>query len=800
MRRSSRTLLAGFLTILGAGVACLAHAEGGQEPVLLLHGLWGSADSWKAYAQHLVQNGWEESCIIEFAPGATQPKLVSAHTATTGGNLIGSAALSLACDPGAWRTDSVVRVVYRDADGQSFETQGRQVAAAIDVVRRKTGAAKVRLIGHSMGGLAARAYLQSPAYRSDVSAVATVATPHLGSLIPYLARERGARLCNALAGFAGRDLAAPAVKLLAPDAAELVALASGRAPYSGLPDSIHWMELLAHYSDSEGISCLTDVQGWLTEWNQDLARHFDPQAVQSLASGAVLANWTDGVVPVVSQMLTALPVARDLRASRVLVEAFHSDVTEDPEAWRALDDFLAHPAPAPSPEGLTVVLLMDSSGSMADNDPQNLRRRAAEFLLVRLGLTTGFAVIDFDSTARTLVPVTRDRVRVQEGLRRIDSTGGTAICEALNEGLAVLEGAPPGRKVAVLLTDGQSQDQCSGSDFASRGWRLDAVGLSPAADGQRLSRLAREGGGRYLHALDAAELTAFFDVVAADLLNEATLRDYEGVALANGVERIPVELDSSIEALTLSLSWPGSDLDLTLIDPSGRRHDAATHGHVGSTFELIAAPAGNPGLWMAEVTSVDVPPAGEPFRVRAVGRSKVRVEARSRAQGELGGLPLSSVQTIGFGSAPISAEAEVIDPIGERRALIAQPIPGGFEAILVDATRTGPHLVRWSLRQGAIVRQLVDSVFVGALFDPQRASLVRVEGAYAVWERGAAHGIRPGMELRFLRSELEVGRGQVLSVRARDCDVEVFSTIGIDGLRGGDLGVVDTSVWVGTSR
>lgn len=50
---------------------------------------------------------------------------------------------------------------------------------------------KVDLIAHSLGGLIARAYVQSDDYQNDVARIMTVATPHTGLLAAYYAWEGG---------------------------------------------------------------------------------------------------------------------------------------------------------------------------------------------------------------------------------------------------------------------------------------------------------------------------------------------------------------------------------------------------------------------------------------------------------------------------------------------------------------------------------------------------------------------------------------------------------------------------------
>lgn len=56
-----------------------------------------------------------------------------------------------------------------------------RVRSAIDTARYQTGQPRVILFGHSMGGLVARAYMESVLYRNDVSQIFTFGTPHRGA-------------------------------------------------------------------------------------------------------------------------------------------------------------------------------------------------------------------------------------------------------------------------------------------------------------------------------------------------------------------------------------------------------------------------------------------------------------------------------------------------------------------------------------------------------------------------------------------------------------------------------------------
>lgn len=59
--------------------------------------------------------------------------------------------------------------------------QGKELAEVVKRVKEANNEDKVILIGHSMGGLASREYLQSNYYRNDVAGFVSVGTPHQGS-------------------------------------------------------------------------------------------------------------------------------------------------------------------------------------------------------------------------------------------------------------------------------------------------------------------------------------------------------------------------------------------------------------------------------------------------------------------------------------------------------------------------------------------------------------------------------------------------------------------------------------------
>jgi triacylglycerol esterase/lipase EstA (alpha/beta hydrolase family) len=98
------------------------------------------------------------------------------------------------CNAGVWRgvlpqfaaaADSPIYTLSYGPPQASIEYFVHQLAAKIDAIRAATGAAKVTLVTHSMGGLVARAYLLR--YGSEhVRCLIGIGTPHHGSVHAWI--------------------------------------------------------------------------------------------------------------------------------------------------------------------------------------------------------------------------------------------------------------------------------------------------------------------------------------------------------------------------------------------------------------------------------------------------------------------------------------------------------------------------------------------------------------------------------------------------------------------------------------
>jgi pimeloyl-ACP methyl ester carboxylesterase len=97
----------------------------------------------------------------------------------------------------------------------AIDNWAAEIGTAIERVRASTGADRVILIGYSMGGLAARAYLVGHAGDHHVRRLVTIGTPHLGSAFARVWTWRDSlSRCAADAGFVSRPLCSASLRAL----------------------------------------------------------------------------------------------------------------------------------------------------------------------------------------------------------------------------------------------------------------------------------------------------------------------------------------------------------------------------------------------------------------------------------------------------------------------------------------------------------------------------------------------------------------------------------------------------------
>jgi len=188
-----------------------------------------------------------------------------------------------------------------------------------------------------------------------------------------------------------------------------------------------------------------------------------------------------------------------------------------------------------------ILLLVDASGSMSEEQKVANARWAAARILEALSPEDQVAVAGFDSRYWGVVAFTRDREAVRKGIESITPFGSTALHDALDKGARDIASHGEGRRAVVILTDGiDTSSQRTPDEVIARSRALDV----PIYAVSVVSPLDDPGSSSFLGKKDAGEAAAATEMLAryAELSGGTAFRVSNPAALRLAADRIAGEL------------------------------------------------------------------------------------------------------------------------------------------------------------------------------------------------------------------------------------------------------------------
>ncbi len=224
----------------------------------------------------------------------------------------------------------------------------------------------------------------------------------------------------------------------------------------------------------------------------------------------------------------------------------------------------------------TVMLVLDSSGSMAEDDKLATAQTAALAYLDGLPDDVEAGLLAFADEAEVIVAPTTNRRRVARAVRDLEAEGATALYDAVS--LAVRTLGDEGSRNIVLLSDGEDEGSSTTARQAARQVRrsdvvLDAVSLGTGRQEAQLQALATAGGGSTVTATGAAGLVAAFESAARTVQTQLTVES--AVPAGVGPGTFPLTVTALVGTQTIS------DTTATLISaPPTESTDLGAYGPV----------------------------------------------------------------------------------------------------------------------------------------------------------------------------------------------------------------------------
>lgn len=181
-------------------------------------------------------------------------------------------------------------------------------------------------------------------------------------------------------------------------------------------------------------------------------------------------------------------------------------------------------------------IVIDNSGSMRE---KRQRVEVAALALVKASNPQDEVfIVNFNDEAFLDVPFTSDIAKMQEGLARIDSRGGTAMRDAISGAIDEMKAhAKKDKRILLVITDGNDNtssitlerlvEKCSSADMPIAVYTIGLLNEEEKREAKKaeraLSALTRASGGLAYYPKQAAEVDALAVKVAHEIRNQYIL-------------------------------------------------------------------------------------------------------------------------------------------------------------------------------------------------------------------------------------------------------------------------------------
>ena len=283
---------------------------------------------------------------------------------------------------------------------------------------------------------------------------------------------------------------------------------------------------------------------------------------------------------------------------------------------------------------VVVGLILDSSGSMADSDPNNIRVTATQKIAELMKGSEKVFVIDFDNVSRWINGdnfENWDREKLKQEIATIDASGGTEISSGILKLQEVLEKNVTGKYQAgvLMLSDGRSDYHGEAQWFADQGIPIYTVSYKELADQSLLSRIAAETGGSYTAANDENDVVKAFQSFYDGLFgNDRYITCSDQVKSGHISDLCSFYVDPNSEELIGNLNWTSGRFDLTLTAPSGQQYPgSAASAQVirGPGYTILRIPRPEEGSWQASAKNTGQGLSEAQFVFQVSGKSALKL-------------------------------------------------------------------------------------------------------------------------------------------------------------------------------
>ncbi|MBS4057882.1 MAG: VWA domain-containing protein [Bacteroidales bacterium] len=526
----------------------------------------------------------------------------------------------------------VFSIDFSDNQNLSFNEQGDEVHLIIERIIKDFPVDKVVLMAHSMGGLAARAYIMNYG-EGNIAGLITVSTPHLGSYLGYLRElNKSCKMINPNAKpaminflrltipafhnyycdlsksldligtlYVGLDIDSKAVSYLEPDSEEMLAL------YKQIfPKNLPVVNVISNWEVERNMK--KDKLESITISMQQLNDNYISEAPINIASAALQIKYTDGIVSVPAQyMKMAVINGNDITIKTIYTNRFHEESNKDiPAMMQSLNYVFSKNT---SSKKASIAFIIDSSGSMGESDPSNIRKSALEQIVRSEDDIERIFVVDFDDDALWINSdnyENRINIDLVNSIRTIDANGGTNIGKALSftselfDKLMISEDA-----AVVLLSDGLGDYHNESQWFKDHNIPIFTISLLGNTNEDILNSIADFTKGKYYKAYNEFDIIdAYFSILKSHL-PYAIIYNTDNKSLKPGEKSVEsFFVEPAMSKMIIRLFYENHIPNFNIIQPNGTLLSIASLKHlINDNYAFVEIPWPCAGGWQVQMES-----------------------------------------------------------------------------------------------------------------------------------------------------------------------------------------------------
>lgn len=220
-------------------------------------------------------------------------------------------------------------------------------------------------------------------------------------------------------------------------------------------------------------------------------------------------------------------------------------------------------------ESMSIVLLMDVSGTMLGQPLIDTRNAASKFL-ERLGRNDRSAVMEFNDEITTLQSFTSDHLASSEAALQAEAENlrGTCLYDSIYAAMEMTLSEPNGRRAVIVFTDGVDEtinpgERCSTKhvedvlSFSDENKiPIYTMGIGPKTDDKDLKRIGETSGGSFIKVTNSADMDSAFSKLYSQLNNEYKLTYETDGAAGSHTIMVEAEKESAVGRDSYSINLP----------------------------------------------------------------------------------------------------------------------------------------------------------------------------------------------------------------------------------------------------